>query len=72
MAASNDNGGHKPGGKSMLPDSPDEGLHPLDEPLLLCSREDRWHDAALLVFLALTLIAALVGLIGTMIAASPT
>ena len=39
----------------------------LDEPPLLCSREERWHDWMIVGFLALMLIVSAVGLVTTLV-----
>ena len=45
--------------------SRDEATSPLDEPLVFCSPEDRWHDRILVGLLML--IVTLVGLVTTLL-----
>lgn len=47
--------------------SRDRARYPLDEPPVFCSHEDRWHDRMIVGFLALMLIASVVGLITTLV-----
>jgi hypothetical protein len=72
MAIIEDDPSGGPAQRRDTTNSRDEARGALDEPMLFCSQEDRWHDAILIGFLTLMLIVSAVGLIGTIIAASPT